>query len=123
MATIAEAVNRLVLLRSSDQGTPLEQCEESTNEYSEEENMEPQGKEEGLEHDIQQEEEKEVCEPEENKEELGEIDQDEDSIIDDFLSSLVNPLNDPNEPLPIEFERDMEVDFSQPPCYDLSDGE
>jgi len=40
-----------------------------------------------------------------------------------FLSSLINPLNDPIDPLSIEFERNMEVDFSQPPCYDVSDGE
>ena len=53
MATIAEAVNRLVLLRSSDQGIPLEECEGSTKDYSEEENMQPQGKEEELEHELQ----------------------------------------------------------------------
>ncbi|QHN99808.1 uncharacterized protein LOC110269975 [Arachis ipaensis] len=85
--------------------------------------MESQEKEEGLELEVQQKEESEVCEPEERKGELGETDQDEDSIIDDFLSSLVNPLNEPNEPLSIEFEGHMEVDFSQHPCYDLSDGE
>ncbi|XP_057747448.1 uncharacterized protein LOC130966647 [Arachis stenosperma] len=122
VATIAKAVNRLVLLRSSNQNTSLEECEGSTKDWSEEENMEPQGKEEGLELEVQLEEEREVCEPEERKEELKEVDQDEDSIIHDFLSSLINPLDDPNETIPIEFERDMEVDFSQPPCYDLSDG-
>ncbi|RYQ91081.1 hypothetical protein Ahy_B09g096947 [Arachis hypogaea] len=123
MAIMAEAVNRIVLSHSSDQDIPLKECKGSTKPYSEEESMHPQGKEEGLELEVQQEGESEICEPEERKGELGEIDQDEDSIIDDFLSSLINPLKDPNGPLPIEFERDMEVDFSQPPCYNLSDGE
>ena len=36
---------------------------------------------------------------------------------------MVNPLNEPNEPLPIELEGDMKVGFSQPPRFDLSDGE
>ncbi|RYR08674.1 hypothetical protein Ahy_B05g076474 [Arachis hypogaea] len=123
MATIAEAVSHLVLLRSSDQGIPLEECEGSTKDCSEDERIEPQEKEEELEHELKQEEEGGISEPEERKGELREIDQDVDSIIDNFLSTLVNPLNDLNEPLPIEFERDMEVDFSQPTCYDLSDGE
>ena len=52
MATIAEAVNRLVLLRSSDQDTSLEKYEGSTKELSEEENVELQGKEEELGHDM-----------------------------------------------------------------------
>ncbi|RYR03588.1 hypothetical protein Ahy_B06g082639 [Arachis hypogaea] len=123
MGTIAEAVNRIILSCSSDQGIPLEECGGSTKDYGEEESMEPQGEEEGLEHDMQQEGESRVLELEERKGELREIDQDEDSIIDDFLSSLIKPLNDPNEPLPIDFERDMEVDFLQPPYYNMSDWE
>ncbi|XP_016199639.1 uncharacterized protein LOC107640643 [Arachis ipaensis] len=43
---MAEAVNRLVLLRSSDQGTPFEECEGAIEGCSEEESMEPQEKEE-----------------------------------------------------------------------------
>ncbi|XP_015966365.1 uncharacterized protein LOC107490110 [Arachis duranensis] len=123
MATIDEAVNRLILLRSSDQGIPLEECEGSTKACSEEKSVEPQGEEEGLELEVQQEKDSEVCEPEERRGELREVDQYEDSIINDFLSSLINPLDYPNEHLPIELEKDMEVDFSQPPCCDVSDGE
>ena len=70
MATIAEAVNRLVLLRSSDQGTPLEECEGAIEGCSEEERMEPQGKEEEIEHELEQEGESGVFEPEERKREL-----------------------------------------------------
>ncbi|RYR49431.1 hypothetical protein Ahy_A07g035922 [Arachis hypogaea] len=89
MATLAEAVNRLVLLCSSDQGTSLEECEGSTKECSEEENVEPQGKEEGLDLKLQQQEEKEVFDLGERKGELGEIDQNVDFIVDDFLSALL----------------------------------
>ncbi|RYR20196.1 hypothetical protein Ahy_B03g065290 [Arachis hypogaea] len=123
MAIIAEVVKHIVLSYSSDQDIPLEKCEGSTKPCSEEESMEPQGKEGGLELKVQQEGESEVCEPEERKGELRVIDQDEDSIIDDFLFSLINPLKDPNEPLPLELEKDMKVDFSRPPCYDESDRE
>jgi len=47
--------------------------------------MEPQGKEEELEHDKKQEEDRVVCELKERKEDMREIDQEEDSISDDFF--------------------------------------
>ncbi|RYQ92232.1 hypothetical protein Ahy_B09g098417 [Arachis hypogaea] len=109
VATIAEALNRLASLRSSNQDIPLEECGGATKKCSkEEENMEPQRKEEGLEQELQQEEEGRACETEEVNGELREFDQEVDCIINDFLSTLVNPLNDLEEPSTLEFERDKE---------------
>ncbi|XP_016192355.1 protein PAF1 homolog [Arachis ipaensis] len=46
MATIAEAINCLASLRSSNQDISLEECGGATKECREEDNMEPQGEEE-----------------------------------------------------------------------------
>ncbi|XP_020987576.1 uncharacterized protein LOC107465725 [Arachis duranensis] len=84
MATIAEAVHRLTLLCSSNQDIPLEECGVATKECSEEEDIEPQGKEDELEQESQKEEEGRTSEPEEINRELREFDQEVDCIINDF---------------------------------------
>ncbi|KAL4365121.1 hypothetical protein AHAS_Ahas07G0074400 [Arachis hypogaea] len=66
-------------------------------------------------------EECEVIEPEEANGEFGEIDPEADSIINEFLFTLTNPFNDLHEPSSIEFEGDVDVDFTQSPKFDLSD--
>ncbi|RYR09411.1 hypothetical protein Ahy_B05g077727 [Arachis hypogaea] len=108
IATIAESVNRFALLCSTTQDIPLEEGGGSSKECREEENMEPQGKEETLGQELQQEEKDNTSESEEVNGDLREFDQEVDSIINDFLSTLVNPLNDLEEPSTLEFERERE---------------
>ncbi|KAL4329603.1 hypothetical protein AHAS_Ahas13G0316600 [Arachis hypogaea] len=112
MATIAEAVNQLVSLRSCNQETPINECGGSTEKCNEKENLELQGEEKELEHELQQEEVVEIIGIEEVVGELREIDQEVDFIINDFLSTLTNPLDDLVEHSPIEFGFDVEVDFT-----------
>ncbi|KAL4371733.1 hypothetical protein AHAS_Ahas06G0195300 [Arachis hypogaea] len=57
------------------------------------------------------------CKEEKNLELQG-----EEEELNDFLSTLINPLDDLVEPSLVEFEMDVDIDLMQPPRYDLSDG-
>jgi len=76
-----------------------------------------------LKQELQQEEEVEIIGTEKVVGELREIDREVDSIISDFLSTLINPLDDLVEPSPVEFEKGVDINFMQPPRYDLRDRE
>jgi len=108
MVILVEAVSNMASSRLSlsNQGTPIDECGEAPKEHSEGVSLELQGEEEELKQGVQQEEEVKITEQEEVVEAFGEVDQEMDSIIEEFLSTI--------ESSPIGFDIEIKEEDAQP---------
>ncbi|KAL4344523.1 hypothetical protein AHAS_Ahas11G0186900 [Arachis hypogaea] len=114
-------MSQLASLCSTIQDILIVKCGELVEEHNEKENLELQGKEEELRQEVQQVEEVEALEGEEIVEDLRAVEQEASSIIED--NSTPSDIGDLVEASSIGCENDVEVDFTQPPKFDVIDDE
>jgi len=122
VASLTKVISQLASLCSTIQDTLIVKYGGLVEEHNEKENLEIQGKEEELKQELHQEEEVEVIDVKEVDKELRKIDQEVNSIISDFLSTLINPLDDLVEPSSIGLESDVKEGV-QPPKHMVNDKE